>query len=72
MILGEPRGPKTELRVSPEQTIETIELADLKLSKLVEVPPYHYGAVFERSAIRDMAKPPPISQSQEPSRAIDL
>jgi SAM-dependent methyltransferase len=48
MILGEPRGPKTELRVSPQQTIEAIELADLKFSKLVEVPPFHYGAVFER------------------------
>ena len=47
-ILGEPRGPKTELRISPEQTIAAIELAELKLSQLVEVPPYHYGTVFER------------------------
>jgi hypothetical protein len=50
-ILGEPRGPKTELRISPEQTIAAIELDDLKFSQLVEVPPYHYGAVFERSPI---------------------
>ena len=49
LILGEPRGPKTELRLSPEQTIEAIEPAGLKLAQLVEVPPYHYGAVFERS-----------------------
>jgi SAM-dependent methyltransferase len=48
MILGEPRGPKTELRLSPEQTIAAIESADLKLSHLAEVPPYHYGAIFER------------------------
>lgn len=48
-ILGEPRGPRTELRVSPKQTIEAVEPAGLKLSRLVEVPPYHYGAVFERS-----------------------
>ena len=49
MILGEPRGPKTELRISPEQAIAAIELDDLKFLQLVEVPPYHYGAVFERS-----------------------
>ena len=48
-ILGEPRGPKTELRMSPEQTIEAVEAGGLKLAQLVEVPPYHYGAVFERS-----------------------
>ena len=48
MVLGEPRGPKTELRVSPEQTIAAIEGAELKLSRIVELPPYHYGAVFER------------------------
>ena len=48
-ILGEPRGPKTELRMSPEQTIEAVEAGGLKFAQLVEVPPYHYGAVFERS-----------------------
>ena len=46
-VLGEPRGPKTELRLSPEQTIEAVESSGLKLVHLVEVPPYHYGAVFE-------------------------
>lgn len=49
VILGEPRGPRTELRLSPQQTIEAVEPAGLKLSRLVEVPPYHYGAVFERA-----------------------
>ncbi len=48
-ILGEPRGPKTELRMSPGQTIEAVEAGGLKFAQLVEVPPYHYGAVFERS-----------------------
>lgn len=47
-VLGEPRGPKTELRMSPGQTIEVVHAADLKLTRLVAVPPYHYGAVFER------------------------
>lgn len=51
MVLGEPRGPKTELRLSPEQTIAAVEPSGLKLVHLVEVPPYHYGAVFEKPRI---------------------
>ena len=47
-ILGEPRGPSNDLRLSPRQTIEAVESGGLKLARLVEVPPYHYGAVFER------------------------
>jgi ubiquinone/menaquinone biosynthesis C-methylase UbiE len=50
MILGEPRGPGTELRLSPEQTIEAVTKSGLRLAYLVEVPPYHYGTVFERPA----------------------
>jgi len=49
-VLGEPRGPRTELRMSPDQTIAAVEPAGLKLSRIVEVLPYHYGAVFERPA----------------------
>ena len=48
VILDEPRGPKTELRLSPEQTIEAVEAGELTFDQLVEVPPYHYGAVFKR------------------------
>ena len=48
VILGEPRGPKTELRLSPQQTIAAVEAGGLKLARLIEVPPYHYGAIFER------------------------
>jgi SAM-dependent methyltransferase len=48
VILGEPRGPKTELRLSPEQTIEAVEAGGLTFDQFVEVPPYHYGAVFKR------------------------
>jgi SAM-dependent methyltransferase len=49
-ILGEPRGPRTELRMSPDQTARAVEASGLKLTRIVEMPPYHYGAVFERSA----------------------
>jgi len=50
VILGEPRGPKTEFRLSPQQTIDAVETGGLKFVELVEIPPYHYGAVFARTA----------------------
>jgi ubiquinone/menaquinone biosynthesis C-methylase UbiE len=45
-VLGEPRGPKTELRLSPDQTTFAVEAGGLLLVEVVEVPPYHYGAIF--------------------------
>jgi SAM-dependent methyltransferase len=48
-ILGEPRGPKTELRMSPEETIKSVTGRGLKFIKVVEIPPYHYGVMFQRS-----------------------
>ena len=45
-IWGEPRGPTNELRLSPEMTIQAVEPGGLKFTRLVEIPPYHYGAVF--------------------------
>ncbi len=45
-ILGEPRGPKTELRLSPEATIAAVEESGLKLARMIEIPPYHYAAIF--------------------------
>jgi ubiquinone/menaquinone biosynthesis C-methylase UbiE len=48
VVLGEPRGPKSELRLSPEQTVKAVEAGGLTRARLVEIPPYHYGAVFER------------------------
>ena len=47
-VLGEPRRPATQLRMTPEQTIVSVEPCGLKLRNRVEVSPYHYGAVFER------------------------
>lgn len=49
-ILGEPRGPKTELRMSPDETIKSAEGSGLKCTKVIEVPPYHYGVVLQNSA----------------------
>ena len=47
-VLGEPRGPATDLRMTPDQTIAGVEPGGLKFRNRVEIPPYHYGAVFER------------------------
>jgi ubiquinone/menaquinone biosynthesis C-methylase UbiE len=49
-ILGEPRGPATELRMAPKATIAAVEPYGFMLRDVVEVGPYHYGAVFERRA----------------------
>lgn len=49
-ILGQPRGPSTELRMSPEQTRAVVEPAGFRLEMLVELPPYHYGAIFRKAA----------------------
>lgn len=50
VILGEPRGPKTELRMSPAQTIKSVEAGGLSFAQLVELPPYHYGVIFQHPA----------------------
>jgi ubiquinone/menaquinone biosynthesis C-methylase UbiE len=50
-ILGEPRGPKTELRMALEETIKSVEAGGLKFVQVVEIPPYHYGAVFKRPGV---------------------
>ncbi|QLD86466.1 class I SAM-dependent methyltransferase [Natronomonas halophila] len=48
-VLGEPRGPPTELRVSPSETRAIIEdAAPFSTARRVELPPYHYALCFER------------------------
>jgi SAM-dependent methyltransferase len=48
-ILGEPRGPKTELRMLPAETVAAGEAGGLIFGRLVELPPYHYAVVFASS-----------------------
>lgn len=45
-VLGQPRGPRTEMRMPPDRTRTIVEPAGFELDELVELPPYHYGAVF--------------------------
>ena len=47
-ILDEPRGPATELRLTPESTVAAVEPAGFQLDRIVELPPYHYGAIFRK------------------------
>jgi ubiquinone/menaquinone biosynthesis C-methylase UbiE len=50
VVLGTPRGPATEQRLSPEETIASVEAGGLRLVRTLEVPPYHYAAIFECSS----------------------
>jgi SAM-dependent methyltransferase len=48
-VLGEARGPATELRMRPEATVGAVKPSGFNLTKLVDVSPYHYAAVFQRA-----------------------
>jgi SAM-dependent methyltransferase len=47
-VLDLPRGPRTELRMTPEQTIESAKSSEMKFLSVVDAPPYHYIVVWER------------------------
>lgn len=46
VVLGQPRGPKTEMRIEVNGVAAIVQPAGLLLSRIVELPPYHYGVVF--------------------------
>jgi predicted methyltransferase len=48
-VLDKPRGPNTEMRMSPDDVRPVVEPAGFRLADLVELPPYHYGVVFQKS-----------------------
>ena len=45
-VLGQLRGPPTEMRVSPDEVSSLVAPAGFELDQVIELPPYHYGAVF--------------------------
>lgn len=49
-VLGQARGPRIEMRMEPADVAATVEPAGLALAQVVEIPPYHYGAIFEKPA----------------------
>ena len=48
VVLGQARGPKTEIRMEPGDVVAAIEPAGLKLARVADLPPYHYNAIFEK------------------------
>lgn len=50
VVLGQPRGPQTGMRMSPEDVLAAVEASRLRHVRTVELPPYHYGMVFEKPA----------------------
>ncbi len=47
-VHGEPRGPATPMRMSVGRTREAVESAGFETERVVELPPYHYGAIFRK------------------------
>ena len=50
IVLGKPRGPKTDVRITPDEVAVVVAPAGLRSLQLIELPPYHYAAIFERPA----------------------
>ena len=48
-VLGQLRGPATELRMTPRRTIEVVEASGLTFREQTDVSPYHYAAIFDRA-----------------------
>ncbi|SER87640.1 class I SAM-dependent methyltransferase [Natrinema salaciae] len=49
-VAGEPRGPPTDLRLSPDETASVVRgCATFSLEERIELPPYHYALLFERA-----------------------
>jgi ubiquinone/menaquinone biosynthesis C-methylase UbiE len=48
VVLGKPRGPKTEMRMEPNDVAAIIKPAGLFLNRMVGLPPYHYCVVFKK------------------------
>ena len=47
-VLGKPRGPRTEMRMAPDDVAAVVIPSGLRLVHIIELPPYHYAAIFER------------------------
>lgn len=47
-VAGTPRGPPTDLRLTPEQTETHLSTAPFTTTHLIDLPPYHYALICER------------------------
>jgi SAM-dependent methyltransferase len=53
VVLGQPRGPKTEMRIEAKDVAAIVQPAGLFLNRTVELSPYHYGVVFHKGGGND-------------------
>jgi len=47
-VLDQPRGPRTDMRMTPEGVRTIVEREGFEHPAVVELPPYHYGVVFKK------------------------
>lgn len=47
VVLGLPRGPRTDLRMDADDVGNIGRVAGLTVERVVDIPPYHYGVVFQ-------------------------
>jgi len=48
-VLGQPRGPQTELRMTPADVAAVVEPTGFIPIENIELPPYHYGGIFQKT-----------------------
>lgn len=48
-VFGQPRGPRTDMRMSPQGVSAVVEPQGFRRVNVVELMPYHYDALFRRS-----------------------
>lgn len=56
VVLGQPRGPKTDMRMEPEEVAAVVVSSGLNLVRVVELPPYHYAAILEKPTPQTLAR----------------
>jgi SAM-dependent methyltransferase len=53
VVLGQPRGPKTEMRIEANDVAAIVKRAGLSPNRTIELPPYHYGIVLSKEGGRN-------------------
>jgi SAM-dependent methyltransferase len=50
VVLGQPRGPATALRMAPDAVALAVAPAGFESDRVVDLPPFHYAAIFVKTA----------------------
>jgi len=53
VVFGQPRGPRTEMRIEANDVAAIVKPAGLALNRTIELPPYHYGIVLSKKGGRN-------------------